>query len=273
MDLTAAIVLFNHKESQIRHLIESVLNTSLDIRLYLIDNSPTDELRGHFAYDKVVYIFNNANLGYGRAHNIGVEKSLELNAKYHVILNPDLEMGAEVIDNIYQYMERNEDLGLVMPKILNEDGSMQHLCKLLPTPFDLLGRRFFGSFKWARRLNDRYELRTFSGDYVLDTPCLSGCFMFIRTGVLRQVGGFDPRYFMYLEDYDLVRRIHRVARTVFYPEVFVVHQHGKWSYKKSSGLLKHHIQSAIKYFNKWGWFYDSERRRYNANVLSQIEVS
>ena len=82
--------------------------------------------------------------------------------------------------------------------------------------------------------------------------------MFLRTSVLKRVGGFDETYFLYMEDLDLCRRIGQVARTVFYPAVSVMHGYQKGSYK-SSRLLKHHLRSAVRYFNKWGWFFDAER--------------
>ena len=94
--------------------------------------------------------------------------------------------------------------------------------------------------------------------------------MFVRTSVFEKSGLFDPRYFMYLEDYDLIRRINMNSKTIFYPGVSIIHGHAKESYKNGK-LLKIHIQSAIKYFNKWGWFFDNERKRINQEILSVIK--
>ncbi|MNE88458.1 N-acetylglucosaminyl-diphospho-decaprenol L-rhamnosyltransferase [compost metagenome] len=94
--------------------------------------------------------------------------------------------------------------------------------------------------------------------------------MFCRTEVLQKVGGFDPRYFMYLEDYDLTRRVHKLSKTVFYPNATVYHGFKKESYVNPI-LLKYHIQSAVKYFNKWGWIWDRERKEMNGNTLKQIQ--
>ncbi|HWV71328.1 MAG TPA: hypothetical protein VN040_06425, partial [Pseudosphingobacterium sp.] len=104
---------------------------------------------------------------------------------------------------------------------------------------------------------------------VLDVPNLSGCFMFVRTAILKKIGGFDPRYFMYLEDVDLVRRIGEHARTVFCPFVSIYHGYQKGSYANGK-LMRLHIQSAIKYFNKWGWFIDSDRRKLNKITLDRL---
>ena len=76
---------------------------------------------------------------------------------------------------------------------------------------------------------------------------------------------------MYLEDTDLSRRIYRVAKNIFYPYVHIYHNYGKGSYINKK-LLRYHIQSAIKYFNKWGWFFDSERKKINQEILEKFEL-
>jgi GT2 family glycosyltransferase len=267
--LHISIVLY-HNGDEIRNCIDAVLACALDFKLFLIDNSETDELK-HLATDpRIEYIFNDANLGYGAAHNIGLQRSLDEKAKYHLVMNPDISFEPGTLEHIYKYMERHPKVGSLMPKVFYEDGSVQRLCKLLPTPFNLIGRRFFGEAPWAQQKNAAYELHHFDYNTVLNTPSLSGCFMFIRTSVLRKTGLFDPQFFMYLEDYDLNRRIHRVARTEFYPHVSVVHGHKQESYKNGK-LLKIHVQSAVKYFNKWGWLRDEERDILNSRVLDLIE--
>jgi GT2 family glycosyltransferase len=150
--------------------------------------------------------------------------------------------------------------------------TIQYLCKLLPTPFDLFGRRFLNSGpfkKIVEKGNEIYELRFTGYDKIMEVPYLSGCFMFIRTEVLKKVGFFDERFFMYLEDTDLSRRIHRVSKTVYYPEVSIYHEYGKGSYKNPK-LLKYHLDSAIKYFNKYGWFFDKERDEINKKTLKKL---
>ena len=74
---------------------------------------------------------------------------------------------------------------------------------------------------------------------------------------------------MYCEDFDLIRRLHRVGKTLFYPDVTIIHDHAKESYKNKKMLFEH-IKSAIKYFNKFGWFFDKERRDMNEKVLGEI---
>ncbi|WP_299229711.1 glycosyltransferase family 2 protein [Sulfurihydrogenibium sp.] len=272
-DLSVSIVLYHNKKEQVEKVIYSVLNTDLKIKLFLLDNSTYDDLKSLSNIDsRIEYIFNNANLGFGKAHNIALKKSIEKNIPYHLVLNPDVYFEKGVLEELYKFMESNKDVGLVMPKVLYPNGDIQYLCKLLPTPFDLFGRRFlnFGPFKKIiEKRNEVYELRFTGYDKIMEVPYLSGCFMFIRTKVLKKVGLFDERFFMYLEDTDLSRRIHRVSKTVYYPEVSIYHEYGKGSYKNPK-LLKYHLDSAIKYFNKYGWLFDKERDEINKETLEKL---
>ena len=115
----------------------------------------------------------------------------------------------------------------------------------------------------------KFELRESGYNRIMDVPYLSGCFMFLRTEALKESGLFDERFFMYPEDIDLTRRIHKNFRTVFYPEVSIVHHHAQSSYLNFKMLLVH-TWNMIKYFNKWGWIFDKERRKINAKTLKQI---
>jgi GT2 family glycosyltransferase len=271
--INVSIVLFKNDQDLVKKAIFSCVNSVLINRIYLIDNSPTDILSCLASLDsRIEYIFNNANLGFGKAHNIALKRSIEENIPYHLVLNPDVYFEKGVLEELYNFMEANKDVGLVMPKVLYPDGNIQYLCKLLPTPLDLFGRRFlnFGPFKKiVEKRNEVYELRFTGYDKIMEVPYLSGCFMFIRTEVLKKVGLFDERFFMYLEDTDLSRRIHRVAKTVYYPYVYIYHEYGKGSYK-SLKLLYYHIKSAIKYFNKYGWFFDKEREEINRKILEKL---
>jgi Predicted glycosyltransferases len=272
-DLSVSIVLYHNQKEQVEKAIYSVLNTDLKIRLFLLDNSTYDDLKSLSNIDsRIEYIFNNANLGFGKAHNIALRRSIEENIPYHLVLNPDVYFEKGVLEELYNFMEANKDVGLVMPKVLYPNGDIQYLCKLLPTPLDLFGRRFlnFGPFKKIiEKRNEIYELRFTGYDKIMEVPYLSGCFMFIRTKVLKKVGLFDERFFMYLEDTDLSRRIHRVSKTVYYPEVSIYHEYGKGSYKNPK-LLKYHLDSAIKYFNKYGWLFDKERDEINKKTLEKL---
>lgn len=269
--ITSSIVLYCNNPILLRPVFESIFHSTIDY-LILIDNSPTNDLKElvtNYPSNRYSYIYNNANLGYGSAHNIAIKKSLEMGSKYHIIINPDIHFCKNTVENLERFMDENVNCGLVMPKILYPDGGVQYLCKLLPTPMDLFGRRFFPVEKWITRNNEKYELRFTGYDKIMKVPSLSGCFMFIRASVLERIGGFDERFFMYAEDIDLCRRIGEISHTIFNPDIIVYHEYEKGSYKNFK-LLVYHISSVVKYFNKWGWIFDKKRKRINYKCLKQF---
>lgn len=268
-DLSASIVVYKSNQQMLRQTIESFLSATEDSPLYVVDNSPVNEVSSLINNPRIKYIFNGSNLGFGPAHNVALRKVLQTDARYHLVLNPDIYFDADVIAKLRDFMESTPNAGLCMPKVLYPDGRLQPLCKLLPSPSVLFMRRFlFFMHKLIARHNHLYELQFSGYDKIMDVPFLSGCFMFLRTEALRKVGLFDEQIFLYTEDVDLSRRIHKHYRTVFYPHATIYHYHQRGSYKNTR-LLLHNINSAIKYFNKWGWI-DEERRTINQNALVKI---
>ncbi len=267
MKVLVSLVTYNHTPAELEQIIQQLSNSMDVAEILLIDNSEKQNLNSLLDFTKLNYHFAGSNLGYGKAHNIGIHKSIINNVPYHLVINPDILVNQEVIKELVMFMDNNADVGLVMPQIRYRDDSLQYLCKKLPTPFDLIGRRFIpGPLKNIfQEALDSYELKHKDYNQQMDVPNLSGCFMFMRTSVLAKIGGFDERYFMYLEDTDLCRRIGSVTRTLYYPKVNVIHGYAKDSYK-SFKLLKYHIQSAIAYFNKWGWFFDQYRKQKNKDI-------
>ena len=263
IDISCSIVLYHNTSEELRPTVESFLNCGRNVKLYLIDNSADDSLRYQFVSPQIQYIFNDQNIGYGAGHNIAI-KLAKGKSRYHLILNPDVEFKSDILDELFNFMQVNTDVGQVMPKVLYRNGDTQYLCKRLPAPSDLFIRRFIPKpFKLL--LNDylsNYELRNKNYDTMMEVPNLSGCFMFIRTSVFDSIGSFDERYFMYLEDTDLCRRINKYYRTVYYPSVHIIHGYQKGSYNNLK-LMLHHLQSGIRYFNKWGWFGDRNRMYVN----------
>jgi GT2 family glycosyltransferase len=267
--ITASIVLFHNKKDDVYKVIESFLGYEGNVNLILVDNSSNDELSCLANDTRISYIFNDTNLGFGKAHNIALNEAYNLNSKYHIFLNPDIYFIPNIIDEIIKKFESDQSIGLISPKILYPNNETQFLCKLLPTPIDLIIRRFITIDSVRKKITNKYELRFFDYSKEIEPPTVSGCFMFIKTSIIRKVGGFDDRFFMYLEDVDLSRRIAQVSKVLFYPNVHVIHTYEKGSYKNLK-LLLYHMHSALKYFNKWGWLFDRKRKLINKEILNQL---
>lgn len=218
----------------------------VDFKLYISDNSSSDD-----TLDKVRRLFPGAvivqsrtNAGFGAGHNAVLPM---LDSKYHAIINPDITLDRDVISELTDYMEAHPEVGIITPKILNEDGTEQYLPKRRPTfKYLLSGRVPF--MKSVRREYCR------AGE-VLDEPAeidfCTGCFMLIRTELFKSVGGFDERYFMYFEDADLTLKVKQTHKAVFYPGTCAYHKWHRTS-SKSIKFLFIQIQSMFKFFGKWG---------------------
>ena len=282
--ITASIVTYNNNLLDLEGILRSLLISPVQ-KVWVVDHSDTftgleGELQEYMRKDdeflkheergfRLEYI-KHTNKGYGSGHNVALRKAMEEGSHYHLVVNPDVWFGAEVIPALWRLMEEDETIAQVMPKVLFLNGSVQCLAKLLPTPLDLFGR-FFLPGKLIAKRNDRFELKHSGYDKMMNVPYLSGCFMFLRMSALKSEGLFDERFFMYIEDTDLTRRLHVKYKTLFFPSVCIYHRFSRLSYHKWRLLLVH-ITSVIKYFNKWGWIYDRERRRFNKRLLSELKA-
>ena len=268
-----SIVLYRPSwEQQVLPLVEELLRVKNLRKIYLLDNTEPEQrkaetaqqketLAAQFGTTKLRYMAMEENLGYGRAHNIALRESAYYKTDFHLVMNSDIRVKAEDIDAMHDWMLEHSQVGQLMPKVLSPDGTQQYLAKRLPAPIDVFGRRFLPSWMMARR-NKRYELRDLNLSRPVNAPYLSGCFMFLRTKAAVEAGLFDERYFMYPEDIDLTRTIHRNYLTLYQPQWTIVHDHAQASYKNKH-MLRIHIRNMCRYFNKWGWLFDSERRRFN----------
>jgi GT2 family glycosyltransferase len=270
INLTSSIVLYKNDREILLKAINSYLHFNSCTKLFLVDNSPTDDLKYLISDIRIEYIHNHSNTGFGAGHNIAINKSIEIGAKYHVVLNPDVYFDAGLLEVIIEFMDKNSDVGNLMPKVCYPDGSNQFLCKLLPTPYDWIGRRFNPFKKIVEKRNNKFELRFTNYDRIMEVPYLSGCFMFLRLEALKEIGLFDEGIFMYGEETDLCRRlIANKYKTIYFPHVKIFHEFEKGSHK-SLRLTWIGIKSAIYYFNKWGWFFDTQREKINKNSLKKL---
>lgn len=266
-----SIVLYKTSESDIKNILSSFKFVKATYKLYIVDNSPTDELKSFFKNEHFIdYIHNPSNPGFGASHNIVFKISIEDNIAYHFIVNPDVYFTEDVITKMVKYISSNKNIGMMMPQILNLDGTVQNLPKLLPSPFSMLFRKIKKPKSIYERFINKYELRNVDKDMVYSAPILSGCFTLFNVEALKEVGLYDDQFFMYFEDWDISRRMHENYETIYYPHVSIFHGYESGA-NKNKQLFKIFLASAIKYFNKWGWFYDPQRKIINKETLHQFE--
>ena len=234
MTLTASIVLYKSDPEVLHKCISSFLDTQIDVKLFLIDNSPTSVLK-EFSFDsRVNYIHNPSNPGFGISHNIAIDKVFEINSDYHLVLNPDIYFQKGTLEKIIEF---------------------QYLCKQKPTVLDLFLRGFAPNIVkkiFKKRINN-FSYKNYNlNSIIYNVPYLSGCFMFFRLNELKKLGGFDPRFFMYMEDADLSYRFYLYSKTCYLPYAHVYHYYSGLTHKSLKYKLIT-IKSVFIYFNKWGW--------------------
>lgn len=282
--ITASIVTYNNNLLDLEGILRSLLISPVQI-VWIVDHSDEfmgleEELNEYKRRDDIflkhegrgfrLEYIKQSNKGYGAGHNVALRKAMDAGSHYHLVVNPDVWFGAEVIPALWRLMEEDETIAQVMPKVLFLNGSVQCLAKFLPTPLDLFNR-FFMPGRLIAKSNDRFELKHSGYDKMMNVPFLSGCFMFLRMSALKDEGLFDERFFMYMEDVDITRRLHTRYKTLFYPSVSIYHRFSRLSYHKWRISLIHMI-SVVKYFNKWGWIYDTGRRRFNKRLQKELKV-
>lgn len=264
MNIIVSIVIYRHSYADLKPTLDSLFLSPLINKIILVDNNLSD-WAANFKHEKTIYLKTNGNYGFGYGHNHAIKKYAK-ESDYFLICNPDIWFEQNEFEKFIRFVT-NRSESLFIPKITYPDGTNQYGARLLPSPINLFARRF--TSKIANKLDQEYLLKNFDLNKEVFAPSISGCFMLFRSSALVELGGFDERFFIYMEDIDLSRRCAKKYGAMYYPLAKVIHQHDQGSYKDTS-LLKIHLKSAFLYFNKWGWFYDQDRKKLNNRCLNQI---
>jgi GT2 family glycosyltransferase len=266
---SATVVTYRSDQELLERCLRSLRAATLEAReagliseatLYIVDNGPRDPLApirdAARAYSdgagRVEILNGHGNVGYGRANNLILPR---LASDYHLIMNPDVELETHALNAALEAMQGNPQIGVVAPAVRGTSGERQYLCKRYPSVWVLFLRGFAPRFvreRFAKALDD-YEMRDIAPErYFSPVPLASGCFMLVRTANFTRVGGFDPRFFMYFEDYDLSLRIGREAKVAYVPEARIVH-HGGEAARKGWRHVVWFLRSAWRFFATHGW--------------------
>jgi len=258
--LTISIVTFNPDINEFRTTLEALADAlaSFDptsVAITVIDNSAEDTISAiveeQFSTWKTCLIHGQGNVGFGRGHNL----ALSVMGKFHLILNPDIQMDHLALRNAIDFMQAHPDCGLLSPRAVWPDGKRQYLCKRYPAVFDLLLRGF--APKSVQKFFDnrlkRYEMRDETQNEIFwNPPIVSGCFMLFRSDVLAKTGGFDPGYFLYFEDFDLSVRSSQITKIAYVPSVEIVHRGGHAA-KKGHWHIWQFFRSGMKFYRDHGF--------------------
>lgn len=269
-DLAISIVVYDPDKEWLLKTINSCLgNKDLDLVISVWDNSKTS-LSFDLPNDpRIKYHFNRGkNLGFGGAHNKNFLRVGE-DAYYYLALNPDIMFDSNLLTKMLLNMTKDTTVGLSIPKICYSSGEIQRVNRRLPRPqdcfFNYVSNKISFTKPFLAPLCNHYLLKDIDLEEPFECPVISGCFMLFKSELFKKVGGFDERFFLYLEDTDIARRLSSIARTVVFSEAVAIH---KWAQASHINLrmLITQIVSMVRYFNKWGWFFDEERTKMNRSV-------
>ena len=256
-DVVACIVTYRSAVEEVAAAVASFYDTSLNVHLMIVDNESGEEYLAALkaAVDpRAEIISSGRNGGFGFGNNSGIMRSAPCH--YFLCLNPDVVIHKGSLETLKTYMDMHADVGVCTPKTLYEDGTLQPLNKRQPTIFDLFARRFLPTYiqriPMIQHRMEAYMMLDVGYDHEVDVPFMTGCFMFFRKNILDRVGGFDERYFMYLEDADISIRTRAISRAVYVPHATITHRWKRGSHN-SKKLFLVMLHSMWIYFNTYGW--------------------
>lgn len=248
IDLSIAIVAFQDEED-VRNAVRSIqeqTTKAITKKIYIIDNSIEPNNLGQLHGGEIAYLHTDRNIGFGQGHNLVLP---ELDSAYHAIVNPDILVHGDALLALMRFLDR-EGAAMAVPRIVDENGRMLQAYRRELTLADLVARKLPFSFAKKRQAYHTMQDADYTKPFFV--PFAHGCFYLIRTEVFQKIGGFDPRYFLYMEDADLCRRVQEHGGLLYCPDAEVLHRWEKGS-SKNLRLFWIHLRSMCAYFQKWGW--------------------
>lgn len=263
--LSISIVIYQLDCDLFRRLLDS-LSIALDkvsegssgISIKIIDNGNQQTIIENLSKDylnklpTLEIISGIKNIGYGRAHNLGI---LSSTSKYHLVLNPDVILNSDCLIEGIKHLESNKDICAVAPACKDEKGQVQYLAKRYPSVLDLALRGVAPRFikKYFQKRLSRYEMHeVLDKESAVHVDIISGCFMLCRTEYLKKIGGFDERYFLYFEDFALSMEMKKLGALQYLSSMKIIHYGGNTAEKGFKHIFLF-IVSGIKFFNCYGW--------------------
>lgn len=250
-----SIIIVNYKVKEyIANLLNSIAKARHDktLQIIVVDNNSGDNsiefLKTRFP--DVHYIGNEANLGFGKANNQAIKMA---EGRYSLIINPDTLVSEDTFEVLVDHMDNDPECGACGCKILNPDGSFapesrRSVPSIWTSMTKVLG---LNSLFPKSKLFGRYYLGWLDQDEASKVPVLSGSFMFWRTKLLKDLGGFDERFFMYGEDIDLCYRVEETGYHIDYvPETSIIHYKGESTRKSDLRYIRIFNKALYQFFEK-----------------------
>jgi len=238
------------------------------ISTWVVDNGSTDGSAGMVIseFPSVNLVWNSRNIGYARACNRGIELTRE---PYTLLLNSDVVLSPGAVAELVGFLDRNPRAGVVGPKVLNSDGSLQYSCRKFPSIKESFTHAFVGLFRAENPRSSSYKMLDVDHEAEMEVDWVSGAFMAIRRDAFSGAGPFDEGYYMYVEDVDLCWRMRRAGWTVNYlPAAAAVHHVGMSGRFVPTRMVFYHHRSMLRFHRKT--YEGPWRRLVNAVVATGV---
>lgn len=253
MDLSVVILNWNTRDL-LEKCLDSLLcaraHIGIEVQVIVVDNASEDDSRTMVStkFPQVLLITNRRNIGFGAGNNSALPQAT---GRYVLFLNSDTVVTEGALTRMVQFADANPDIGILGPKLLNGDGSLQYSCRSYPN----LGTGFFRNTPLGRlfpknRFTSNYLLTDFDHSTPRDVDWLSGAALMMRRILIDKIGAFDEEYFMFCEDVDLCWRVNHAPyplrtkgegqtgagsesrpphtwRVTYYPDAVIYHLIGK----------------------------------------------
>lgn len=217
----------------------------------MVDNASQDQSVAEIArlFPQARVVSNAVNVGFAQACNQGIEGAA---GEYLLFLNPDVEIDADAIDVLLTELKAHPEAGLVSGRLRNPDGTFQATCRRFPTIGNIIfsrGSALGGLFLSSESRRARYTLSDFTE--TTEVPAVAATMTMVRRALFMETGGFDKRFFMFMEDTDFSLRLHQLGhRNLFTPSAGGVHHWGKGARASRTRRAYYHHVSLWKYFLK-----------------------
>jgi GT2 family glycosyltransferase len=220
--------------------------------IIVVDNASSDGtadmVRTNFPSVKLIE--SNSNIGFAQGNNLGLEAAT---GEYVFLINPDVVVSDNTFAKMLNYLRSNPEIGMLGPKIVGPDGAVQRSCMRTPTLWNQLCRALaLDTLTKKSRLFGGYLMNDFQHDELREVDIINGCFWLVRRSALQQVGGMDPRFWMYADDLDWCRRYTEAGwRVVFFPEAEAIHLGGVSSDNAPIFCYVQMQQADLQYWRKY----------------------
>ncbi|MFC1888619.1 glycosyltransferase family 2 protein [Thermodesulfobacteriota bacterium] len=252
MDLSFVVASWNAKD----YLSECLKTLTHELsghgaEIIVVDNGSTDgspEMVGE-RFPHVLLIRNDTNLGFAKANNIAIRQST---GRYIVLVNSDVKVLEGCIDRMLSYMDSHSDVGMLGPKILSADGTVQRSCMGFPTLWNSFSRALALDVVFPNSKVFGGKMMTFfHHDKISDVEVVNGCVWMVRREALNEVGLLDEKFFIYAEDIDWCKRYWVAGwKVVFYPEAEAIHFGSASSSNNPTRFYLEIYRANLKYWEK-----------------------